>query len=37
MKTATKFFKSAAKWYFYNAAKTYNWTPTGSIPVNRAK
>lgn len=34
MKTATKFFKRAAKWYFKNAAATYVWTPTGSIPQN---
>ena len=37
MKTATKFFKRAAKWYFRKAAKNYLWTPTGSIPLNRVK
>lgn len=37
MKTATKFFKSAAKWYFNNAAKTYTWTSTGTIPTTRVK
>ena len=37
MKTATKFFTKAAKWYFKNAAKTYSMTPTGSIPVNRVR
>ena len=37
MKTATKFFKKAAKWYFRNAADNYSWTPTGCIPMNRIK
>ena len=37
MKTATKFFKGAAKWYFKNAAKTYVWSPTGCIPMTRGK
>ena len=37
MKTATKFFKRATKWYFKNAAKYYSWTPTGCIPLTRTK
>ena len=37
MKTATKFFKNAAKWYFNKAAKNSVFTPTGCIPLNRIK
>ena len=35
MRTATKFFKRAAKWYFTKAAETYAMTPTGSMPIKR--
>lgn len=37
MKTTTKFFKKAAKWYFYNAAKTYDWTPSQDFAKTRVK
>lgn len=37
MKTTTKFFKKAAKWYFNNAAKTYSFTPTGCLPIDRVR
>lgn len=37
MKTPTKFFKKAAKWYFNTSAKYYSFTPTGCIPMNRLK
>lgn len=33
MKTITKFFKHAAKWYFKQAVRSYAWMPTGSLPV----
>ena len=35
MRTATKFFRRAAKWYFNTAAQTYSMTPTGSLPLKR--
>ena len=37
MKTATKFFKRAAKWYFRKAAEIYSWTPDDSVPLNKIK
>ena len=36
MKTATKFFKRAAKWYFIKAAEIYSWTPIDSNPLKRS-
>ena len=37
MRTTTKFFKKAAKWYFNKAAQNYAWTPTGCLPLTRVK
>lgn len=32
MKRVLNLVKRGAKWYFNQAAKTYAWLPTGSIP-----